>query len=113
MASPDGRTLLFVQNGDLFAAPLRGGAASTAFLRSPGNSQAPRFSPDGRWVAFHSTLSGRRVTSRAVLLGGDFASDPTHAQYDVAPDGRFVMLRGGEPSRLAVVLNWRPTEDTR
>jgi hypothetical protein len=48
------------------------------------------------------------VAARAVLFEGDFASDPTHAQYDVAPDGRFVLLRGGEPSRLAVVLNWRP-----
>jgi serine/threonine-protein kinase len=161
VVSPDGRTLLYVMRGDLYAVPLDRDSAPATFLFSPAKNRMPRFSPDGRWVAFQSPISGRdevyvtpwpgpgprhqvsagggtepvwsrdgrrlfyregrkmmaatldltggaRVTARTALFEGDFLSDPDRQQYDVAPDGRFVLLRmTGEPTRISVVLNWQ------
>ena len=47
--SPTGH-LIYVQNGTMMAAP---------FLKTPLNESAARFSPDGRWLAYRSTESGR------------------------------------------------------
>lgn len=47
------------------------------------------------------------VQSRAELFRGNFASFYYHAQYDVTPDGRFIMTQGPASSAaLVVVLNW-------
>src|SRR6202030_1842180 len=35
-------------------------AKAQSFLRTPFNETAPRFSPDGRWLAYSSDESGRR-----------------------------------------------------
>jgi hypothetical protein len=38
---------------------------------------------------------------------GDYLTDSSHPNYDVAPDGRFVMLkRAGAESQTIVVHNW-------
>jgi Tol biopolymer transport system component len=64
--SSDGRFLLYYTgNGnastgnDLWALPLAAGAKPTALAQSPASEQAPRLSPDGRWVAYMSNESGR------------------------------------------------------
>ena len=56
--SPDGRWLAFDSNvrsrKDLYRIALAGGAA-VSLTSLPGNEEAPRWSPDGREVAFHYT----------------------------------------------------------
>ncbi len=48
-----------------------------------------------------------RVVSRATLFEGDFLASPNYPQYDVARDGRFVMLRpSGGSAQIQVVVNW-------
>ncbi|HEX9614487.1 MAG TPA: protein kinase, partial [Bacteroidota bacterium] len=45
--SPDGKTLAFVQNGDIWTLALDGGQSPTPFMDSPANEATPKFSPDG------------------------------------------------------------------
>lgn len=53
--------------------------------------------------------TGARFTigARRVALAGDFLQDASHASYDVAADGRFLMLkRAGAEAQTIVVHNW-------
>ena len=67
---PSGRVLAFQENRpqtgfDLLILPVEGDEASgwkpgtpTVFLSGPSAEQQPRFSPDGRWLAYESNESG-------------------------------------------------------
>ncbi len=62
--SADGRFIIYRENdptigGDLWVLPLFGEQKPFPFLRSRFSETMPRFSPDGRWVAFASNESGR------------------------------------------------------
>jgi eukaryotic-like serine/threonine-protein kinase len=135
----------------------------TSRVRLPGAQRGARFSPDGKWVAYESTESGReevhvrpwpgmdatyRISNDGgsepawsprgdelyfrhrndmlaveiaerdgalersaprVLFSGVFNRDQYGDQsYDVAPDGRFLMMRPlpGHRVELRVALNW-------
>lgn len=78
----------------------------------------PVWSPDGTrifyraeqkmMVATVATAAGFRVTGRSVFLDDRFmmARSP-HANYDVAPDGKHLLvLQGQLDPRLFVVHNW-------
>ena len=81
--SPDGRYVLFATydpktKGDLWTLPTgfqRTGASPTPepYLRTPFNESQGQFSPDGRWVAYASNLSGRyEIYIRAFPSGGQW-----------------------------------------
>jgi serine/threonine-protein kinase len=56
-----------------------------------------------------SVTTGRdfSIGTRKTVLTGDYLTDTSHPSYDVAPDGRFLMMqRGGAESRTIVVHNW-------
>jgi Tol biopolymer transport system component len=62
--SPDGKWLLFVDHrqagaADIHVLPLEPPGPRRPFVATPFNEFSPRFSPDGRWVAFESNISGR------------------------------------------------------
>jgi serine/threonine protein kinase len=62
--SRDGKYLLYSQNDsetslDLWALPLDGDRKPVPVLQSPFLESGGQFSPDGKWVAYHSTESGR------------------------------------------------------
>jgi serine/threonine protein kinase/Tol biopolymer transport system component len=62
--SRDGRFLLYHSNdpqtgSDLWVVPLLGDRKPSVFLKTPFREAFGRFSPDGRWVAYHSNESGR------------------------------------------------------
>jgi Tol biopolymer transport system component len=62
--SPDGRFLLFLQNNpetqyDIMALALDGDRKPFPVVKTPMSERGGSFSPDGRWVAFHSSESGR------------------------------------------------------
>jgi DNA-binding winged helix-turn-helix (wHTH) protein/Tol biopolymer transport system component len=103
--SPDGRFLLFtVQNiggtrNDVWVLPLTGDRPPYPFIRRDFDQGQARFSPDGRWVAYVSSESGRqevRVRRFAPNPTGDVESDsdsvPVSTSGGVAPrwrrDGR-------------------------
>jgi Tol biopolymer transport system component len=63
--SADGRFLLYREEhpetlADLWVLPLTGERKPQAVVRSPFADLRGRFSPDGRWVAYESSESGRR-----------------------------------------------------
>ena len=62
--SPDGKTLLYSESGngtDVFAASLGAAVPRTKSLvvGGTGNQQAARFSPDGLWIVYRSSESGK------------------------------------------------------
>jgi eukaryotic-like serine/threonine-protein kinase len=59
--SPDGGHLLYVVNppGELWALPLSGNGQPFPLVRGPFSIPAAQLSPDGRWIAYASTESGR------------------------------------------------------
>jgi serine/threonine protein kinase len=62
--SRDGKWMLFLEQGparagDIYALPLVPPGRPRAWAATPFNEQSPRFSPDGRWVAYESNVSGR------------------------------------------------------
>ncbi len=94
LRSPDihGDRVVFVYAGDLWKANAAGGAA-VRLTSHPGVESYPRFSPDGRWIAFT-------------------------ASYDGNQDVYVIPTEGGEPKRLTyhggrdIVQGWTPDGDS-
>ena len=57
--SPDGQTIVFELLGDLYTLPIDGGEAVPISSGMAFDSQ-PRYSPDGRWLAFISDRDGAK-----------------------------------------------------
>ena len=55
--SPDGKTIIFCYESDLWSVQSSGGNA-VRLTGMDGNESRPLFSPDGKWIAFTSTQTG-------------------------------------------------------
>lgn len=67
--SPDGRSIVFDLLGDLYLLPIEGGSAKR-ISAGPAWDVQPRFSPDGREIAFTSDRGGGNNLWRMPLDGG-------------------------------------------
>ena len=119
--SPDGRWLAYVINegarNDVYVAPISNPARARRV--SVEASSEPVWAPGGRELYYRQgtammsatiDASGRVQSSPRTLFEGDFVRGTLDAaNYDVLPDGRFVMVQrasqGSEPM-LHVFLNW-------
>ncbi len=95
--SPDGNTLAFAWQGDIWLAPSQGGEARP-FTRHPARESEPCFSPDGRWLAFVSDRTGSRQIHVAPVAGGAPSQVTQHtAGYALLgwfPDGQSLLASG-------------------
>jgi serine/threonine-protein kinase len=115
--SPDSRWLVYQvyhnNTWDLFRAPLGADAAEPQpwVADNTASEFAPSFSPDGRWVAFHSDESGRSEVyvrsfpdpSARVQVSAEGGEEPTWSG-----DGRKLYYRSGS-SLLAASTELAPT----
>ena len=83
-----GDTVVFVQAGDLWRAPVSGGPAHR-LTSHPGLELFPKISPDGKWVAFSGEYTGTRQVWVVPAWGG------TPRQLTFATDVGEMPPRGG------------------
>ena len=117
--SPDGRWVAFHVEGNavdhVYLTPFPGPGAAVRIDRAGGG--VPVWGRDGKTVYYFTATglvattldlsSGVKVTGTRQLLDAEFvSSDPTHAPFDVGPDGTVVFVRHVRDGRLVVVRNF-------
>jgi serine/threonine-protein kinase len=118
--SPDQHWIAYQTNQggrfEIYVRPFPGAGAPVAVSDSGGTE--PRWARSGRALYYRDTNgnvveiavttgSTLSIGARKVVLTGDYPTDASHANYDVGPDGRFVMLRRtGAEAQPIVVHNW-------
>jgi Tol biopolymer transport system component len=94
--SPDGKTIAFELLGDIYTLPIEGGQAKLIAGGMAFDSQ-PKFSPDGKWIAF---LSDREGSENIWIMHPDgsevkqVSKDPNNefASPSWAPDGNYIFV---------------------
>jgi len=117
--SPDGRRVVYVTDASgtpqVVVEALSGSGARVQVSIRGGNE--PVWSPDGHRIFYRAEGKFRvaevsetptfHVLSRSDLMDDVYlASNSPHANYDVSPDGRKLLVLKGEPQRLMVVHGW-------
>lgn len=95
--SPDGRTLVFDILGDIYTMPIAGGRA-TLLLGGMAYETMPRWSPDGRRIAFTSDRDGIENLWTMDASGGDLRQVSKERERQVSnpawtPDGVYLVGR--------------------
>jgi Tol biopolymer transport system component len=94
--SPDGKTIAFELLGDIYTLPIEGGQAKLIAGGMAFDSQ-PKFSPDGKWIAF---LSDREGSENIWVMHPDgtevkqVSKDPNNefASPSWSPDGNYIFV---------------------
>src|SRR5437764_6820358 len=101
-----GDMIAFVYAGDIWTVPVSGGTARR-LTSHPGLELFPKFSPDGRWIAFSGEYNGTRQIFVISVDGGeprqltyhnDVGALPPRGGWDNrvlgrTPDGKYVVCR--------------------
>ena len=111
--SVDQRSLLYEMNDpktswDLWVLPLAAGSKPYPFIQAPLRQEYGRFSPDGRWVAYQSTESGREEIYVVPFPGpGDKVQLSTNSGRSARwrPDGKEIFYLGSGNRLIAVPVD--------
>ena len=129
--SPDGQTVAFSYQGDIWTVPVEGGRAARLTVHEAYDAH-PRWRPDGSQLAFISDRFGnddlyvmkadgstpRRLTYHSTddALGGWtldgrllFSTERTYVQAEWMPEIHHVSAEGGTPNRLLDAVGSAPT----
>ena len=79
--SPDGKTIYFSYDGDIFNVPAEGGMAMR-FVSLGAIESHPKVSPDGKWVAFASNIQGNYDIYVVPTAGGEVQRLTWHEAND-------------------------------
>ena len=118
--SPDGKWIVYMSNEtgrfEIYVKPFPGNGARVPVSDNGGTE--PLWGRSGRSLYYRgpngevvevavTTGASFSIGERKVVLTGDYLTDSSHPDYDVSPDGRFLMLeRIGAESQPIVVHNW-------
>lgn len=80
--APDAETIVFSYENDLWTIHASGGTASR-ITAMDGREFLPRFSPDGRWIAFSGTLDGNTNVFVVPTTGGEIRQLTFHQSADL------------------------------
>jgi Tol biopolymer transport system component len=94
--SPDGKTIVFELLGDIYTLPIDGGTAKLVDGGMAFDTQ-PKFSPDGKWIAF---ISDREGSENVWIMHPDgsgvkqVSKDPNNefASPSWSPDGNYIFV---------------------
>jgi eukaryotic-like serine/threonine-protein kinase len=118
--SPDGKWLVYQSNEtgrfEIYVRPFP--QSGSRIQVSDNGGTEPIWGRNGKTLYYRGLTGGITevsvttgadfsIGSRKVVLTGDYIMDSTHPNYDVAPDGQFLMLkRAGAEAQTVVVHNW-------
>jgi tricorn protease len=95
--SPDGKSMAFEWDQDLWTASTDGGEAKRV-VRNPARDAYPRFSPDGKRIVFSSDRSGSFQVFSVPATGGETLQHTWHTEGNelecLSPDGGRAIVRG-------------------
>jgi eukaryotic-like serine/threonine-protein kinase len=118
--SPNGKWLVYQSNEtgrfEIYVRPFPGSGARMQVSDNGGSE--PIWGRSGRSLYYRgpagevievgvTTDQQFSIRTRKTVLTGDYLVDSSHANWDVSPDGRFLMLkRAGAEAQTIVVHNW-------
>ena len=104
--SPDGSRIAFSYRGDLWIVPAAGGEARRV-VELPGWDSRPRWSPDGKMLAFCSDAKGNTDLYSIPVEGGTPQQLTFHTAEDFlgdwSPDGKSLTFYSARDSRLPIL----------
>jgi len=102
--TPDGQTVIFAFEGDLWKANVSDGLA-TRLTAMQGYETSPRISPDGKWIAFTGNQYGNNDVYIIPVSGGEVKQITYHsANDDVSSwswDSKFIYFNSSRMNRFA------------
>ena len=100
--TPDGQTILFSYEGDIWSVPAAGGTA-VRLTAMPGYETNARVSPDGKWLAFTGRQFGNADVFVMPFAGGEIRQLTWHSSSDDVDswswDSQFIYFTSGRDSR--------------
>jgi Tol biopolymer transport system component/C-terminal processing protease CtpA/Prc len=102
--TPDGRTVIFAYEGDLWKANVNDGNA-TRLTAMQGYETSPRVSPDGKWIAFTGRQYGNGDIYIMPVTGGDVKQITYHSGNDEVTswswDSKSIYFNSGRMGQVA------------